>query len=144
MSPLWPAPIAPYAVTVERMKGVLLASIRKRSADRRDRGHRLRLTLCSWEQGAAANALLELECPARSLFGVAPLDEGGPVPRTALQLALSAAYLQGDDGRLSQKIGGGTDGSSLQDPRQDARAEKLNVQVRRLTGPPRELRYSSV
>ena len=66
----------------------------------------------SWEQGVAANALLELDHPELSLFGDAPLANAHPVPRAVLQLALSAVYLQGEDGRLSQKIGSGTDGTS--------------------------------
>lgn len=81
---------------VKAVKDVLLGSVRK-----------------SWEQGAAANALLELDFPDLSIFGTNPLAGSAEIPRSVIALALSAVYLQGDDGRLSQKIGSGTDGAAL-------------------------------
>lgn len=70
---------------------------------------------CSWEQGVAAGALVELDSPQFSLFGNSPFGGNGTtdLPRSALQFAYSAVVRQGPDGRLSQEIGDGLDGAAL-------------------------------
>jgi hypothetical protein len=44
----------------------------------------------SWEQGTAAQAVLETDNPEYSVFGASPFESRGNTPISALQLSLSA------------------------------------------------------
>ncbi|TDL22133.1 Six-hairpin glycosidase [Rickenella mellea] len=67
----------------------------------------------SWEQGTAAEAVLQQDNPEYSVFGDNPFQTGGNTPVTTLQFALSASVRQSGDGRLSQLVGDGADGAAL-------------------------------
>lgn len=67
----------------------------------------------SWEQGTAANGVLEIENPEYSVFADSPFKDNGNLPAGALQLAYSAAVRQTADGRLSQNINDAEDGAAL-------------------------------
>ena len=73
------------------------------------------LLLCvpSWEQGTAAMAVLEADDREYSVFSSDPYRNHGRVPAATLRLALSAVTRQAEDGRLSQFVGDGNDGSAL-------------------------------
>lgn len=81
---------------VDNIKAAMLASIRT-----------------SWEQGTAAQAVLETDNPEYSVFGASPFVSDGITPLSALQLGLSAVVRQTPDGRLSQQINDALDGAAL-------------------------------
>lgn len=66
----------------------------------------------SWEQGTAANAIIEKDNPQYSVFAPSPFKNQG-FPTNTLRLALSAAVRQAPDGRLSQEINDALDGAAL-------------------------------
>ena len=66
----------------------------------------------SWEQGTAANGILETDNDDYSVFARSPFTSHGQAT-SALQLALSAAVRQTPDGRLSQNINDAEDGAAL-------------------------------
>lgn len=66
----------------------------------------------SWEQGTAANAIIEKDNPQYSVFAPTPFKNQG-FPANTLRLALSAAVRQAPDGRLSQEINDALDGAAL-------------------------------
>ena len=78
------------------IKGAMLGSIRT-----------------SWEQGTAADGVLEIEDPQYSVFAATPFIDNGTLPAGALRLAYSAAVRQTPDGRLSQNINDAEDGAAL-------------------------------
>ena len=80
----------------DSIKGAMLGSIRT-----------------SWEQGTAADGVLEIENPEYSVFAESPFTDNGDLPAGALRLAFSAAVRQTADGRLSQNINDAEDGAAL-------------------------------
>ncbi|KAF8581036.1 Six-hairpin glycosidase [Ramaria rubella] len=101
--------------TVNSIRSAMLASIRT-----------------SWEQGTAAGAIIETDCPDYSVFADAPFESHG-FPAPALQLALSAAVRQTPDGRLSQNINDAEDGAAL-----DGASAGSAVLLGTITDPPRK------
>ena len=57
--------------------------------------------IASWEQGTAANGILEIDDEGYSVFARSPFASHGQ-PTSTLQLALSAVVRQTSDGRLSE------------------------------------------
>ena len=74
---------------------------------------RLTFPVSSWEQGTAAMAVLEADDSEYSIFADNPFRNHGRLPVATLRLSQSAVTRQGDDGRLSQTVGDGNDGSAL-------------------------------
>ena len=59
--------------------------------------------IASWEQGTAANGILEIDDEDYSVFARSPFASHGQ-PTSTLQLALSAVVRQTPDGRLSEHL----------------------------------------